>query len=55
MLHSITNLKNDKKKFHFIMVKRKKWKSKEDQMLKIIIKNMKEPLKWDVISHLLKK
>ena len=37
------------------MVKRKKWKSKEDQLLKIIIKNMKKPLKWDVISHLLKK
>lgn len=55
MFESMINLNKNSKKSIFIMVKRKKWKSKEDQMLKIIIKNMKEPLKWDVISHLLKK
>lgn len=37
------------------MLTRKKWTSKEDNLLKEIIKSQEKPFKWDVISYMLKK
>lgn len=38
-----------------IMLTRKKWTSKEDNLLKEIVKGQEKPYKWDVISYMLKK
>lgn len=39
----------------FIMTARKKWKGKEDTILKEIILGQEKPYKWDIISFMLKK
>lgn len=37
------------------MTARKKWRSKEDTILKEIILGQDKPYKWDIISYMLKK